>query len=204
MGFWNDQHIQFMREQLASKATSTQVARLLGITRNMVISKARREGIPLPGGREYVRIRPQAGPRHRFIWNPRAIERLCELGAEKITSAEIAEKLSREFVGSISPSGVRAKAAVLGIPLRGRELQMKEWRQKGSVSQKPRKPAAPRIPVESIIPVGVTFANLERLSCRYPIGDPQDDGFTFCGLNNEGNTYCPGHRQLCYVPANRR
>lgn len=38
-----------------------------------------------------------------------------------------------------------------------------------------------------------------RDQCRWPLGDPKDEDFAFCGLRVADTTvtsYCPGHRQL--------
>lgn len=55
----------------------------------------------------------------------------------------------------------------------------------------------PRCPMEqrhTIITVG-------RLNCRWPIGDPQEPGFYFCGANTGGHSsYCTHHMAVAHVP----
>ena len=52
----------------------------------------------------------------------------------------------------------------------------------------------------------LTIHGLTNFTCRYPIGDPQDADFTFCGrtCNNVENPYCVQHQKLAYVPVKKR
>jgi GcrA cell cycle regulator len=37
--------------------------------------------------------------------------------------------------------------------------------------------------------------------CKYPIGDPTDPGFAFCGRGSSGGPYCADHARLAYQPS---
>jgi GcrA cell cycle regulator len=44
-----------------------------------------------------------------------------------------------------------------------------------------------------------TTATLEAHMCRWPIGDPDEAGFSFCGRSADGvRPYCQGHSRLAY------
>ncbi len=44
-----------------------------------------------------------------------------------------------------------------------------------------------------------TSTTLEAHMCRWPIGDPDEAGFSFCGRSAEGGRpYCQGHSRLAY------
>ena len=44
------------------------------------------------------------------------------------------------------------------------------------------------------------LTELDNHSCRWPIGDPKDDNFCFCGKKvKSGQTYCEEHSALAYV-----
>ncbi|MGZ3276169.1 MAG: GcrA family cell cycle regulator [Caulobacteraceae bacterium] len=44
-----------------------------------------------------------------------------------------------------------------------------------------------------------TCATLEANMCRWPIGDPDEAGFSFCGRSVDGQRpYCHGHSRLAY------
>jgi len=44
-----------------------------------------------------------------------------------------------------------------------------------------------------------TSTTLEAHMCRWPIGDPEEAGFSFCGRSADGvRPYCQGHSRLAY------
>ena len=45
----------------------------------------------------------------------------------------------------------------------------------------------------------IAFADVGAAQCRWPIGDPLQDDFAFCGLQvARGHAYCAGHCRLVY------
>lgn len=63
---------------------------------------------------------------------------------------------------------------------------------------------APVIPDHEPEPRMVALMDLRAGDCRYPLGDPRDAAFGFCGHPTESSSYCPFHRQLAYVPPMER
>ncbi|MEM9223281.1 MAG: GcrA family cell cycle regulator, partial [Pseudomonadota bacterium] len=52
-----------------------------------------------------------------------------------------------------------------------------------------------------IVPLhgGIGLLELKNSSCRWPIGDPSEDGFRFCGAPTGcGDTYCKAHAELAF------
>jgi GcrA cell cycle regulator len=50
-----------------------------------------------------------------------------------------------------------------------------------------------------------TMVNLEQNECRWPIGDPRDNDFHFCGERQaSGRPYCAHHWAMAFVPARPR
>ena len=50
-----------------------------------------------------------------------------------------------------------------------------------------------------------TLAALEQNDCRWPIGDPKDPAFHFCGARKlDGRPYCQAHWQMAFQPARSR
>lgn len=46
----------------------------------------------------------------------------------------------------------------------------------------------------------VTFSDLRRTHCKWPLGDPRDDDFMFCGAPRPGDSpYCLGHQFIAHV-----
>ncbi len=60
---------------------------------------------------------------------------------------------------------------------------------------------------ELVIPLAErkTIATLEPCSCRWPIGDPEEDDFHFCGRRKlENAPYCEHHARIAYQPRQTR
>ena len=52
---------------------------------------------------------------------------------------------------------------------------------------------------------GVDLLDLKESMCRWPVGDPQDDGFHFCGQRrHDGLPYCETHARVAFQPVQRR
>lgn len=50
-----------------------------------------------------------------------------------------------------------------------------------------------------------TLLELEANECRWPLGDPRQEGFHFCGAQQVlGRPYCIQHWQLSFVPGKGR
>ena len=51
---------------------------------------------------------------------------------------------------------------------------------------------------------GVSLLDLTERMCKWPIGDPREEDFTFCGRNSDGGTpYCPTHAAMAYQSSSR-
>lgn len=52
---------------------------------------------------------------------------------------------------------------------------------------------------------GVALIDLTERMCKWPIGDPKDADFSFCGLTiRAGTPYCPEHAAMAYQASSRR
>lgn len=60
------------------------------------------------------------------------------------------------------------------------------------------------IPIESAQPC--SLLDIDHSKCHWPLGDPHDAGFAFCGNDAvTGFSYCVGHARMAYrLPARRR
>ena len=71
-------------------------------------------------------------------------------------------------------------------------------------------PVHPLIPIEIAIqrlPNGdmVTVLTVKDSMCKWPIGDPADANFGFCGHTSaEGSPYCAEHARVAFQPAKKR
>ena len=50
-----------------------------------------------------------------------------------------------------------------------------------------------------------SIADIEHNECRWPIGDPRDADFHFCGAQQHaGHPYCELHWKMSFVPSKAR
>lgn len=61
--------------------------------------------------------------------------------------------------------------------------------------------APPSLPVyRDEQPGSATVLTLGAHMCKWPIGDPSSDGFTFCGRRSSDGPYCVEHARVAYQP----
>jgi GcrA cell cycle regulator len=155
-------------------------------------------------------------------WTEDRIATLKRLWAEGWSASQIAVRL-----GGVTRNAVIGKAHRLRLASRRGENQRKTsqarqprsrqrqtppahtWMRKCVVS----KPVAPAEPA-TVTPLNLTPAppvppaplklallDLRENTCRWPIGDPQDANFVFCGCQTSGiGPYCDYHTQIAHQP----
>jgi len=110
------------------------------------------------------------------VWTDERVEELKRLWGEGLTTGEIGKALE------VSKNAVVGKAHRLG--LKGRPSPIKR-------AKPQRAKAEPKI--RSVI-------ELSAHTCRWPIGDPREPGFHFCGKPAmSGKPYCAEHAAVAYV-----
>lgn len=148
----------------------------------------------------------------RSIWKrPDVIEALRDALGRKLTAGAAAKELSEKFGVTITRNAVIGKAARSGIAIQG-VIRNAGW---FKPSDKPNAPppaetAIPLPPEPIAIPVSrrVQLLELTFRSCRWPLGDPRDDDFTFCGADrvkphDAYNAYCAAHAAVAYYRTSR-
>lgn len=147
---WSEERTALLRKGWADGLSASQIAKQLGgVSRNAVIGKVHRIGLP---GRK------------------------TPIGAE--TMRRLNRIRRRASVLKAAPKFNPEKAPTLAVDLtRIRDL-------------------APIDPA-------LTVLGLTAFTCRFPVGDPQDAAFGFCGrtCNNVENPYCTQHQRLAFQPS---
>jgi GcrA cell cycle regulator len=133
------------------------------------------------------------------IWTDQHVERLKQLNADGLSRSQIAGQLGEGF----TRNSVIGKLHRLGIdgPPRSSKPRYKP------ASRRKRKPAKPRfIPIIEIVHDGQELdsypCSLQELSdntCRWPMGEPSEAGFHFCGgVPQSGSSYCASHHRIAH------
>ncbi|MGC2854322.1 GcrA family cell cycle regulator [Novispirillum sp. DQ9] len=135
-----------------------------------------------------------------MVWTDERIEELKSLWAEGLTTGEIGKRLG------VSKNAVVGKAHRLG--LKGRPSPIKRAgtpAAAATTAAAPAKPAKAK-PAEAKQPPAKirSVVDLSAHTCRWPIGDPREPGFHFCGAPSlAGKPYCAEHSAIAYVGSNK-
>jgi len=142
-------------------------------------------------------------------WTEERVAQLRQLWGNGKSASEIAE-----ILGGVSRNAVIGKAHRLELSGRPSPIKRKEDEEEEEVAAAaPAAVEAQPAPVEKVAakPVperksgGATILNLTERMCKWPIGDPRDKDFHFCGKASHGNfPYCIEHAQIAYQPPGKR
>jgi GcrA cell cycle regulator len=157
-----------------------------------------------------------------MAWTDDRVELLTKLWADGLSASQIAGRL-----GGVTRNAVIGKVHRLGLSGRATSSRSSAPRRahtprqhrapsitfgtRGNVALKPSyeaeyQPALAPV-VELVIPLHerASILTLNESMCRWPIGDPTEEDFHFCGRNKEGVVpYCEHHARMAYQPAQSR
>lgn len=134
-------------------------------------------------------------------WTHERIEQLKKLWEAGYTASNIATEL-----GGITRNAVIGKAHRLGLSGR---MKSKSKVSSVSIVRKRKMPVNKNSKIieltTSVEPMNPTsFADIKDGLCRWPLGEPEDLDFKFCGRKcAEGMIYCNEHHSLAYQPLNQ-
>lgn len=132
-------------------------------------------------------------------WTDDRVDLLKKLWGEGKTAAEIAKEL-----GGVTRNAVIGKAHRLKLSNRVSPIQ-----QNKKPAAKTPPPMSQKKKVQAIMDQDnnkprKALIDLKKSECRWPIGDPQDKNFGFCGDHAlDGLPYCMEHSQVAYQAATR-
>lgn len=134
-------------------------------------------------------------------WTDERVALLRKLWGEGKTAAEIANAL-----GDVTRNAVIGKAHRLKLSNRVSPIQQNV--KKVAPAPKPANSrGAPRKPVireQDIKIMGVAMTELTPRMCRWPVGDPKEADFKFCGCASApGLPYCSDHGKIAYQTTSR-
>ncbi len=136
-------------------------------------------------------------------WTDDRVALLKKMWGEGKTAAEIAKEL-----GGVTRNAVIGKAHRLKLSNRLSPIQQNN--KKPVVAAKPAEEKAPprkapgAPPPSDMSREGISLALLKEKMCRWPIGDPRDADFRFCGCQSiAGLPYCGEHSKVAYQAATR-
>ncbi len=148
-------------------------------------------------------------------WTEERVGALKKLWLEGQSASQIAKQLGdgvtrNAVIGKVHRLGLSGRAA----PSQPARATFRQPRPRPQVSApsaprrieaaQPRPAAPPPAPVVDL-PGTATVLTLGAHMCKWPIGDPTSDEFSFCGRRSgEGTPYCVEHAKVAYQPQKGR
>lgn len=154
-----------------------------------------------------------------MAWTDEMVESLKQMWKKGLTTNEIAKNLGvskNSIVGKVHrlnltarPSPIKKKED-MPAPCEVKAEETVETKQEAVVEKEPLmtktetvKPAVSEGKNKNNSYIKLT--ELDNHTCRWPIGDPKDDNFCFCGKKvRSGQTYCEEHSALAYVKPGKK
>ena len=154
-----------------------------------------------------------------MAWTEEMVEGLRQMWTEGLTANEIAKRLG------VSKNSIVGKVHRLCLKARPSPIKKKEDEAETEVVETAeQQPETPVQVVEEIkaeeMPEPVVehkvekkhkgnghikLVELDSHTCRWPLGDPRDEDFCFCGRKvRMGQTYCEEHSNMAYVKATKK
>jgi len=137
----------------------------------------------------------------KMSWTDERVEVLKKLWGEGKTAAEIAKEL-----GGVTRNAVIGKAHRLKLSNRVSPIQQNKKQAAPKPAANTEKKVPPQKPAntEDYSKAKYSLLELGAGMCRWPIGDPQDKNFGFCGCSSiSGLPYCAEHAKMAYQAATR-
>jgi GcrA cell cycle regulator len=184
---WTDERVDKLKELWAEGMSASQIAKVMGgVTRNAVIGKVHRLGLSNRGG--------PAG----------------EEGAPLAEPAPPAAKAAPAAAAAPAPEPAPTAPAEEALPAPAA-------RRTPPVIRDATQPRAPGAPTPEEEAARATLAEIEKFArrislleltertCKWPIGDPTEEDFAFCGLACvPGKPYCQYHVAVAFQPMSSR
>ncbi len=180
---WTDDMVDSLKKMWDEGLSTGEIGKRLGVSKNSIVGKVHRLQLtarPSP-------IKKKEDTAEKTKETPvKTKEKKTTVPEEKKTVAPKAEKEA--------PAPKAEKPTVENKPAPQRSpIKEKESMINMSIPVA----AAPRKPGDK-----VTVTDLDNHTCRWPIGDPKDENFHFCGAKVKvGQTYCEEHAAIAYVKA---
>jgi len=144
-------------------------------------------------------------------WTDERVELLKKLWQDGLSASQIAKQLGgvtrNAVIGKVHRLGLSGRAAP-SKPARTVFKAPRPARPVSAAPSPPRRIADPAsLPQSSPVryveeePGLATVLTLGAHMCKWPIGDPSLDSFTFCGRRTGEGPYCHEHSEVAYQPA---
>ncbi len=174
---WTEQMVEDLKKMWKEGLTTGEIGRRLNVSKNSIVGKVHRLGL---SGRPSPIKRKDSSDNSKPAKTPVTATKPAEKAAKAPAPKPIKEQPPKE------------KAPKIETPVQIKEAEIKY---------------TPAIKAETTPcdPENMSLTDLDNHTCRWPLGDPKDENFHFCGKKVRiGQTYCDEHAAVAYVKPNKK
>lgn len=184
---WTEEMVEQLRQMWIEGLTANEIAKRLGVSKNSIVGKVHRL---------CLKARPSPIKRKKVTNN--------ETAENKSSTNVIKEKASKVIPVTASVSD-NSKTK----PVKAKEVKAEKTTKANTKSKEENNSKETDVPAqvkEKKLPNGhIKLMQLDSHTCRWPLGDPRDEDFCFCGKKvRMGQTYCDEHSAMAYVKATKK
>ncbi|MFV0627425.1 MAG: GcrA family cell cycle regulator [Alphaproteobacteria bacterium] len=177
---WTDEVVEELKRLWLSGLTTSEIAKKLGVSKNSIVGKVHRLG--LSGRPSPIKKKEEVAKKETKVATPVATkaptkenEKTTETVVEKTAEKPIEKTTAKEKIKENKTTAIEVEKEEFIAPI------------ESSTHPKSK---------DGLI----RLVDLDSHTCRWPIGDPKDEKFHFCGKKVRiGQTYCEEHSETAYV-----
>lgn len=196
---WTDEMVEELKRLWAEGVTTGEIGRRLNISKNSIVGKVHRLGLsgrpsPIKKKSDTEEAKPVAKPAAKKAALAKeakpAKQQPAEVQAQK-TEPKPAAKPVQAPAPEPKPAVIKASPQKTAVDSDEEDIALA----KSITMPEPEKNKKEFL----------SLTDLDNHTCRWPVGDPKDDNFHFCGKKVRlGQTYCEEHAAIAYVKPGKK
>ncbi len=180
---WTDKMIEDLKKMWKEGLTTGEIGKRLNVSKNSIVGKVHRLGL---SGRPSPIKKKEAKPQ-------------SAAGSKAKTPAPKAKPQKPVAAPQKAPVSATPKAPLKTEPAKA------EKKTPLKTPAEPKQPAPAKGKTIASSAQNLSLTELDNHTCRWPLGDPKDDNFHFCGKKvRVGQTYCDEHAAVAYVKPGKK
>lgn len=197
---WTDEMVEELKRLWAEGVTTGEIGRRLNISKNSIVGKVHRLG--LSGRPSPIKKKTDSEKTEKVTKPTKPVkEKKQPVKEVKEAKKEVKKAPQSEAVAVAKPAPEKPAEAV--------KAPVQEAKPAVSVVSEEDDIKLAKTLNVSNAPVSkngnLSLVELDNHTCRWPIGDPKDENFHFCGKKIRlGQTYCEEHSAIAYVKPNKK
>lgn len=213
---WTPQMLAELRQLWKAGVSGTKIGLALGMTKNAVIGKARREGLPARDGRfaADLAIKPVTEEQRetvRSLWMTHSVPQIraiTRIGWRRVIAiaADLSLPSRAELIIAKNKASPRRKAEVsgasFGTPRFRRAARTRAVSSAAPGGRVPSPPPGATLPADALLPAP-QHRRVFSAKCKFPLWrDKEAPTHRYCEALATMGCYCEDHALLCYIGTN--